>query len=283
MFRKIGVAGAGVMGVDVALDLAANGFDVVVYDSNQSVIDSLLESISDKFVQFKLFVPGYKGVSIDQIVDRITVANDLCQFGDIDLVIENITEDTGLKKQLYQALDKVCNEDTVFAANTSCVSITKIGSWVSKPELVLGAHLMNPVPMKELVEVVRGTHTDESTISNFVDFARKWGKDPVVVNDFPGFVTNRVLMLTINEAIGVVQDAISSPSDVDKIFCTGFGHKMGPLATGDLIGLDTILKSLEVLYESFNDPKFRPYPLLRKMVDAGQLGRKSGKGFFSYS
>jgi 3-hydroxybutyryl-CoA dehydrogenase len=170
----------------------------------------------------------------------------------------------------------------VFAANTSAISITRIGSFTGRPDRVLGMHFMNPVPLKPVVEVVRGHHTSQTTLDTAHRLLDQMGKEGIVVEDYPGFVSNRVLMLTINEAIWLVQDRVARAEDVDRIFRTCFGHKMGPLETGDLIGLDTILDTLEVLYESFNDPKFRPCPLLRKMVDAGLHGRKSGSGFYPY-
>jgi len=169
-----------------------------------------------------------------------------------------------------------------FAANTSAYSITRIGSLTQRPDRVLGMHFMNPVPLKPTVEVIRAFHTSQATVDTALALLKGMGKEGIVVNDMPGFVSNRVLMLTINEAVWLVQDQVATPEDVDRIFVTCFGHKMGPLETADLIGLDTILFSIEVLYESFNDSKYRPCPLLRKMVDAGLHGRKSGQGFYSY-
>jgi 3-hydroxybutyryl-CoA dehydrogenase len=179
-------------------------------------------------------------------------------------------------------LDRVCPPRAVFAANTSCISITRIGGWTGRADRVLGMHFMNPVPLKPVVETVRGHHTSQETLDTAAALLAGMGKEAIVVNDFPGFVSNRVLMLTINEAAWEVQDGVASPEDIDRIFVTCFGHKMGPLATGDLIGLDTIVLSLEVLLDSYGDPKFRPCPLLRKMVDAGLHGRKTERGFFDY-
>ena len=197
-------------------------------------------------------------------------------------MVENISEKIALKESLYPQLDDVCNSDCVFAANTSAISITRIGGWTQRPEKILGMHFMNPVPMKPMVEVIRAFHTTEATIDRAKAFLADINKEGVVVNDMPGFVSNRVLMLTVNEAIFLLQDQVATAADIDKIFKGCFGHKMGPLETGDLIGLDTILYSLDVLYDAYNDSKFRPAPLLKKMVDAGLHGRKTGEGFFKY-
>jgi 3-hydroxybutyryl-CoA dehydrogenase len=219
---------------------------------------------------------------LDEVMQRIKLSTDYSDFQEVDLVIENITEDYEVKKDLYLELKKVCREDVIYGVNTSCISITKIGALMPNPENVIGMHFMNPVPLSKLVEVVRGFHTTDETVEKTKSFIKNLNKTCVVVNDMPGFVTNRVLMLTIHECIWLVHDQVAEPIKIDIIFKLGFGHKMGPLATADLIGLDTILNSLSVLYENFNDSKYRPCPLLRKMVHAGLLGRKSGKGFFDY-
>ena len=203
-------------------------------------------------------------------------------FEKIDLVIENISEVYEDKKKAYKELVHVCREDVIYGVNTSCISITKIAALTPRPENVIGMHFMNPVPLSKMVEDVRGYHTSNETVEQTKRFVTTLRKTSVIVNDFPGFVTNRVMMLTINECVYLLYDQVAEARDVDNIFKLGFGHKMGPLATADLIGLDTVLNSLLVLYESYNDPKYRPCPLLRKMVDAGLLGKKSGKGFFNY-
>ncbi|MCU0290023.1 MAG: 3-hydroxyacyl-CoA dehydrogenase family protein, partial [Acidobacteria bacterium] len=223
-----------------------------------------------------------KALTIDDILAKITFTAGYEGFANVDLVIENIVEEWEAKKSLYSQLDNVCKADTVYAVNTSCISITKIGTLMAKPDKVIGAHFMNPVPLKKIVEVIRGFHTSEETVVTMKEFLKTLGKSGVVVNDFPGFVSNRVSHLYMNEAAYLVQDGVAGPKEVDMIFTHGFGHKMGPLATADLIGLDTVVKSLEVLYQSYQDPKFRCCPLLKKMVDAGLLGKKSGKGFFQY-
>ncbi len=215
------------------------------------------------------------------ISQPLTLA-DYAQLAAADFVVENVVEKWPIKHDVYQLLDRHCRPECVFAANTSAISITKIGGATGRPDRVVGMHFMNPVPLKPMVEVIRGFHTSEATLARAFEFLTLLDKEGIVVNDMPGFVSNRVLMLTINEAIFLVQDQVAAYDDVDRIFKGCFGHKMGPLETGDLIGLDTILFSLEVLYESYNDDKFRPCPLLRKMVDAGLHGRKSGRGFYTY-
>lgn len=187
------------------------------------------------------------------------------------------------KKDVYEKIDAICPKESVFAANTSAIPITRIASITKRNPQVIGLHFMNPVPMKPIVEAIRGYHTSEETVKTAKKLLAQMNKKCILVNDSPGFVSNRVLMLTINEAIFVLQEKIASVSEVDRIFKSCFGHKMGPLETADLIGLDTILFSIEVLYESFNDSKYRPCPLLRKMVDAGLYGCKSGQGFYTYN
>lgn len=283
MIRTVGVVGAGVMGSDVALDLACYGYEVVLKDISEDVLHQAKEKIKTDFRLLKLVKPQAKQLTVEDLLSRITFTTAYDDFARVQFVIENVTEEWELKKAVFTELSEVCALQTTYAVNTSCISITKVGSLMPRPENVIGMHFMNPVPMKELVEVIRGEHTSDETVACGEEFLKSFDKVPVVVNDFPGFVTNRVLMLTINECVWTVQDGVAEPKDVDKIFRLGFGHKMGPLATCDLIGLDTILNSLLVLQDSYKDPKFRPCPLLVKMVDAGYLGKKSGKGFFDYS
>jgi 3-hydroxybutyryl-CoA dehydrogenase len=196
--------------------------------------------------------------------------------------VENTTEDWDIKTACHRKLNRICQTDTVIAANTSAIPITKIASQHGTPGRIIGVHLMNPVTMKPTVEVIPGYHTTQETIVKTLAFLTNMGKDGIVVKDSPGFVSNRVLMLAINEAAFLVSEGVATAEDADSIFKRCFGHKMGMLETADLIGIDTILRSIEVLYNSFNDPKYRPCPLLRKMVDAGLLGRKSGEGFYQY-
>jgi 3-hydroxybutyryl-CoA dehydrogenase len=280
--KTIAVIGAGIMGTDVALDLASYGYPVILKDLDNVTLEKAREKINKDFKLFKMMKKELKALTIDDILAKITFTVDYNGFDTVDLVIENIVEEWEAKKTLYLQLANVCKADAIYAVNTSCISITKVGALMANPGKVIGAHFMNPVPLKKIVEVIRGFHTSEETVAAMKEFLKTLGKSGVVVNDFPGFVSNRVSHLYMNEAAYLVQDGVAGPKEVDMIFTHGFGHKMGPLATADLIGLDTVVKSLEVLYKSYQDPKFRCCPLLRKMVDAGLLGKKSGKGFFQY-
>ncbi|MBV9772449.1 MAG: 3-hydroxyacyl-CoA dehydrogenase family protein [Gemmatimonadetes bacterium] len=281
--RTVGVVGAGVMGIGVAQNLAQTGHRTVLLDLDEGILDRARREI-ERNVRFHGMMTRSKGgPALPEVMERITFTTDYAPFAECDFVVENATEKEAIKRGIYPVLDETCPPHAVFAANTSCISITRIGGWTGRPDRVLGMHFMNPVPLKPVVETIRGHFTSPQTIDIALGFLKQMGKEGIVVNDLPGFVSNRVLMLTINEAAWEVMDGVAPAEDIDRIFVTCFGHKMGPLATGDLIGLDTILYSLEVLYESYADPKFRPCPLLRKMVDAGLHGRKSGKGFFDYS
>jgi 3-hydroxybutyryl-CoA dehydrogenase len=281
--ETVGVVGAGVMGVGVAQNLAQTGHRVVLLDLSQEILDRAKAEIA-RNVRFHGMLSGQKGgPPAAEVMERITFTTGYAPFEACDFVIENATEKVAIKEAIYPQLDAVCPPHACFAANTSCISITRIGGWTGRPQKVLGMHFMNPVPLKPVVETIRGFYTSQETIDTALGMLKEMGKEGIVVNDLPGFVSNRVLMLTINEAAWLVQDQVAAPEDVDRIFVTCFGHKMGPLATGDLIGLDTILYSIEVLHDSYGDPKFRPCPLLKKMVDAGLHGRKSGRGFFDYS
>ncbi len=277
----VGVVGAGVMGRGLAQDLAQHGFQVLLIDVAEGTLAEAKRSIRQSLRAQMMLQPNGGGGS-DAALARIKTSTELEILSDADFVIENVTEKWEIKKTIYPVIDRVCPERTVFAANTSAISITRIASLTKRPDQVLGMHFMNPVPMKKMVEMIRGFHTSEETLDTARQLLQGFGKECVIVSDSPGFVSNRVLMLTINEAAFLVHDRVAEPENIDKIFRDCFGHKMGPLATADLIGVDTILYSIEVLYESFNDDKYRPCPLLKKMVDAGLHGCKSGKGFYAY-
>lgn len=281
MKGTVGVIGAGVMGRGLSQDLARHGYQVLLMDIEQTILDDAKSSIRNSIRGEKLR-GTWTGPGVDEVLSRIDVTCDLASFGNVDFVIENSTEKWDIKKTIYPVIDRVCRSEVCFAVNTSAISITRIGGLTSRPDRVLGTHFMNPVPMKSTVEMIRGFHTSDATLEAAKVLLSGFGKKAVVVQDEPGFVSNRVLMLTINEAIFLVQDRVASAGDVDRIFRECFGHTMGPLATADLIGLDTILYSIEVLYEAFNDSKYRPCPLLKKMVNAGLHGCKNGQGFFSY-
>lgn len=280
--RTVGVVGAGVMGVGVAQNLAQTGHKVFLVDVSESILEHAKEEITKNIRLQRMWNKKQDQESVEDIIRRITFTRDYGLFTDVDFVIENATEKWDIKKKIYESIDCICPEDVIFAVNTSAISITRVGSVTKRPDRVIGTHFMNPVPMKNTVEVIRGYHTSEETISTTSALLASMGKEGVVVNDMPGFVSNRVLMLTVNEAVYLVQDQVATPAEVDHIFKSCFGHPMGPLETADLIGLDTILYSVDVLYESYNDSKYRPCPLLKKMVDAGLYGRKSGQGFYTY-
>jgi len=280
--RKVGVIGAGVMGVGVGQSLAQNGMEAVLVDVSEEVLDRAKAEIR-KSLRFQgMFQKDAKKEDPAAVLGRVHFTTLLEELGDVDFVVENVPEKWEIKREIYPRIDAICPERAVFAVNTSCYSITRVGALTKRPDRVIGMHFMNPVPMKPMVEAIRGHHTSEATIETARQFLRQMGKDCILVNDMPGFVSNRVLMLTINEAVYVLQDGVATCEQVDQLFKTCFGHKMGPLETADLIGLDTILYSIEALYESYNDSKYRPCPLLKKMVDAGLHGRKNGKGFYDY-
>lgn len=280
--KHVGVIGAGVMGVGVAQNLAETGHQVTLLDVSDEILKRAQSEIHNNLRLARMLSGNTNRENAGAILARIKFTVDYAPLHDVDFVVENVIEKPDVKREAYTKLDTTCSEPVVFAANTSAIPITKIASWTNRPDRVVGLHLMNPVPMSTTAEVIRGHHTSESTIETVKALLRALNKQFIIVNDSPGFVSNRVLMLTINEAIFLVHEQVASVEDIDKMFRNCFGHKMGPLETGDLIGLDTILNSLDVLYESFNDSKFRACPLLRKMVDAGLLGRKSGKGFYTY-
>lgn len=283
ILKRIGVIGAGVMGIGVAQALAQTQHDVVLVDICDDILDRAKGQIYQNIRLGRLFNSSPEtGKSPNEILEQITFTTDYNLLHDVDFVVENSTEKWPIKKEIYPKLDEICPPHAVFAANTSCISITRIGSVTNRPDKIVGMHFMNPVPMKPTVEVIRGYHTSEESLAIAEQFLAGMDKDCIVVNDSPGFVSNRVLMLTINEAAYLLHEGVSTALDVDQIFKKCFGHTMGPLETADLIGLDTILYSIEVLHESFSDSKYRPCPLLQKMVDAGLYGRKSGQGFYAY-
>ena len=276
----VGVIGAGTMGLGLAQNLADVGYNVVLIDVNEHALTRARQQIKEN-TRFRKFFNPTAAQPTNGTLDRILFTTDYSQLKAVNFVIENVPEKWELKRSVFELLDATCDSEVVFAANTSTISITRIASVTRRPAKVLGTHFMNPVPLKRMVEVIRGHHTSDETIAQTRGLLTQMGKDCIIVNDSPGFVSNRVLMLTINEAIFLVQDQVAPPEDVDMIFKECFGHRMGPLETADLIGLDTILFSIDVLQESFG-AKYLPCPLLKEMVDAGLLGRKSGKGFYNY-
>lgn len=280
--KTVAVVGAGVMGSDVTLHLACYDFTIILKDINETTLEKARANITKNFKMLKMMKKEFREISLDDMLSKIQFTTDYGSFEKADLVIESVTEDWEIKKSVYQKLREVCRVETYYATNTSCISVTQIAALMPRPENVIGMHFMNPVPLKTMVETIRGYHTTPETEETLTGFLKSIGKHPVVVNDFPGFVANRLSHLFMNEAAFLVQDDVADPKHVDMIFKEGYGHKMGPLETADLIGLDTVVQSLDVLYQSYQDPKFRCCPLMRKMVNAGLLGRKSGKGFYRY-
>jgi 3-hydroxybutyryl-CoA dehydrogenase len=281
--KVIGVIGAGVIGTGVAQNFIQMKHHVILIDLSTDILEHARENITNNIRLDRIFATRKDQENIDSVMERILFSTDYKTLANAEFVVENVTEKWDIKKEIYPQIDCICQHSCIFAVNTSAISITRIASLTNRPKQVIGMHFMNPVPMKKMVEVIRGYHTSSKTIEAACAFLASMGKESIVVNDMPGFVTNRVLMLTVNEAIFLVQDRVATAEEVDIIFKTCIGHKMGPLETADLIGLDTILYSIEVLYESYNDSKYKPCPLLKKMVDAGLYGRKSGKGFYTYS
>jgi 3-hydroxybutyryl-CoA dehydrogenase len=280
--QSVGVVGAGVMGGGVAQNLAQTGHQVILLDISDEALTKARTTIQQNLRFQGLFKKDAPLQNPDEVLGRITFTQDYDLLNTVEYVIENVVEKWAIKQAVYAQLDSICQPACLFAANTSAIPITQIASATRRPSQVVGIHFMNPVPLKSMVEVIRGYHTSESTLAQTTALLTRLGKTWVLVNDSPGFVSNRVLMLMINEAVFLVHEQVAAAEEVDKVFTGCFGHKTGPLATADLIGLDTILLSLEVLYENFNDSKYRPCPLLKKMVAAGLHGRKSGQGFYAY-
>lgn len=280
--KKIGVIGAGTMGRGVAQAFAAGKYQVVLCDCSQCALDAAKKEIYN-ITRFKNFNDkGQDNLMPEQVLEHITFTTDLNLLSDVDFVVENATERFEVKKEIYAEIDKICKEEAVFAANTSCISITKLAALTNRPEKVLGIHFMNPVAYIMAVEMIRGYHTSEETLTFAKDLLAAIGKESIVIEDAPGFVSNRISHLMMNEAAFIVQEGVATPEAVDDIFKKCYGHKMGPCETADLIGLDTVVDSLNVLFDSYKDPKFRCCPLLEKMVDAGKKGRKTSEGFFKY-
>jgi 3-hydroxybutyryl-CoA dehydrogenase len=281
-FRTVGVIGVGNIGTGVVADLVLHGIHAIAVDLSEKSLETARSGILQAVRMAPLFRKGLPKLSPDEVLTRITFTTCLDQVSPCEFIVENVTEDWTIKKPIYEQLDRIAPPNVCFGANTSCISITRIGSATKRPDKVVGIHFMNPVPMMPTVEVIRGQHTSEEALLAIKSLLAQMKKEAIVVGDFPGFVSNRISHLFMNEAAFVFQDGLATAVQIDSIFKKCFGHKMGPLETADLIGLDTVMRSLDVLYDSFHDSKYRCCPLLRKMVDAGHCGRKSGRGFYVY-
>ena len=280
--RAIGVIGSGTMGSGIAQVFAAGGFRVFLQDVSQAALDRArggIEKSLGKFVEKGTLSPADRDASLE----RIVVTTKLDQFGDVDYVVEAIVEDAHAKRVLFGQLDVIVPEGRLLTSNTSSISITTLGAATKRPELVLGMHFMNPVPLMALVELIRGQATSTSAIELASALCRQLGKTAVEAADYPGFISNRILLPMINEAVFAVMEGVGTPEAIDTVMKLGMNHPMGPLTLADFIGLDVCVAILDVLYDGLGDPKYRACPLLRRMVAAGHLGRKSGRGFYSYS
>lgn len=279
--QVVGVIGAGTMGNGIAHVFAKCGFDVRLCDVEQRFLDRGMDTIR-KNLDREASKGKLTAEDTRVALARITGILDRAKLGDCDFVIEVATEKFDIKKAIFQDLDRVLRKDVILASNTSSISITKLGAITSRPERVIGMHFFNPVPVMKLVEVIRGLATSQETFEAVRDLAKRLEKTPVEVNDAPGFVSNRVLMPLLNEAMYAVMEGVATPEAVDEVFKLGMAHPMGPLTLADFIGLDVCLDIMRVLLDGLGDPKYRPCPLLIRMVDAGWLGRKSGRGFYKY-
>jgi len=281
-FKRVGVLGAGNIGIGVVTDLVLHGISAVVVDISDEILTRAQAAILNNVRCVPLLSKTLPRITNDEAKQRMVLTTDLHDVASCDFIIENVTEDWPVKKSVYEKLDRVAPPEVRLGANTSCISITQIASATTRPANVVGIHLMNPVHLKPTVEVIRGFHTSDQTVDTLLQLFSVLNKEAIIVQDMPGFVSNRISHLFMNEAAFVLQDNVATADEIDMIFKKCFGHKMGPLETADLIGLDTVMRSLDVLYESFQDPKYRCCPLLRKLVHAGHLGRKTGKGFHVY-
>lgn len=279
---RVAVLGAGNIGAGVVTDLVLHGISAVVVDVSEDILQRAQADVLNNVRFARLLNKALPQVTRSEALQRMVLTTDLADVASCDFVIENVTEDWEVKRAMYERLEDVVPTGVCFGANTSCISITRIGGATRRPANVVGVHFMNPVHLMTTVEVIRGYHTSDRTVDTMLQLLVRLGKQAIIVEDLPGFVSNRISHLFMNEAAFALQDQVATAEKIDMIFKKCFGHKMGPLETADLIGLDTVVRSLDVLFQSFQDPKYRCCPLLRKLVHAGHLGRKSGRGFHVY-
>ena len=275
------VVGAGTMGNGIAHVFAQHGWDVALIDSAPAALQKATATIRGN-LERQVKKGTLPADAPSQIMDRIRTGTELEAVGQARIVVEAASENPALKFSIFEQLDRTAGAEAILATNTSSISITEIAAKTNRPEKVIGMHFMNPVPVMQLVEVIRGHATSNETTQRTLEIARQLGKTPVEVNDYPGFVANRILLPMINEAIFCVMEGVATPESIDTVMKLGMAHPMGPLALADFIGLDVCLAILEVMHQGLGDPKYRPCPLLRRMVAAGHLGRKSGRGFYDY-
>ena len=281
--KKVGILGRGTMAQGIVQLFAQNGHEVSMWvrsidEENPRASVKSIEKGLNRLVEKERISKE----DMDGILNNISITTSYEDLKDCDLVIEAISEDMELKKEIFGKLDEICKEDAILATNTSSLSITEIATATNRADKVIGMHFFNPVPLMKLVEVIKGIATSEESKNTIIELSKSLGKTPVEVEEAPGFVVNRILIPMINEAVGILADGVATASDIDEAMKLGANHPMGPLALGDLVGLDVCLAIMEVLYEEFADSKYRPHPLLRKMVRGGLLGRKTKKGFFEY-
>jgi 3-hydroxybutyryl-CoA dehydrogenase len=281
MITRVGVVGAGTMGNGIAQVFAHSGFEVRLCDAIPAALDRARGTIEKSLAKF-VEKGKLAAADRDATLQRLSTGTDLGAFDDVDYVVEAIAEDTTAKTDIFRRLDAITRPDVILSSNTSSISITLLGAATKRPDTVLGMHFMNPVPLMTLVELIRGQATSSDSMRIATDLCKRLGKTPVEAADFPGFISNRILMPMINEAIYAVMEGVGTPEAIDTVMKLGMNHPMGPLTLADFIGLDVCLAILTVLHDGLGDPKYRPCPLLRRMVAAGHLGRKSGRGFYVY-